>query len=630
MPTTIKSTDLDFQQIKDNLKVFFAQQEEFNDYDFEGSGLSNLLDVLAYNTHYNALIANFALNESYLTTAQLRPSIISIAESLGYIPDSKNSAQMSINLSLTSSDPDRERSLTIKPGELILRGEKDEKDYTFTNRDTLEGVDNGAGVYEFYVRGDEDAQIIVYEGQEKEQNFLVDKSQDVVYVIPDPSMDINTVIIKVFEDQSYVDTSIASSFVNYTNLLDAIEITELSRLYVLREAPNGNFELTFGNGTTIGIAPAAGNVIEVNYLRASGAEANGISTLALVETPWDAIGTASVSINTRSTGGRDKETAESIRKNAPFQYATQNRMVTGLDYSSLILKKYSQFIKDIKSWGGEENDPPDYGAVFTSIVWEDNISTTTIAKTRRDIQELADHFSIVSFRLNFVDPAETFISTELFYQLNPSLTSKSQSTIDAEVDTAVINYFEDNTGKFDQVYRRSNMLTLVDELDPAVLSSRADIKLNRRIFPTFSVKDSYIIDFPAVLQSPKESTTSTVYSSSFVSNNKTCYIRNKLDGRLRISPAGVNPVVFDIAPTNVLELVDTNGAVIDDSIGHYDAEKGRVHINNLVIQRIVGGRNYIKLFSTPANQSVVDAKLSTILRHDAEESFTQAVIVDTR
>ena len=630
MATTIKSTDLDFEKIKDNLKVFFQQQEEFNDYDFEGSGLANILDVLSYNTHYNALIANFALNESYLTTAQLRPSIISLAESLGYIPDSRNSAQMSVNVTMTSSDPDREKVWVIQPGELILRGEKDQNDYTFTNRDTLEAVDNGSGVYNFFVRGDADAQIIVYEGDEKEQRFIVDRSKDVIYVIPDPSMDINTVIIKVYEDQSYVDTGTATSYIHYTNLLDAVEITELSRLYVLREAPNGNFELTFGNGTTIGIAPEAGNVVDVNYLRTNGADANGISLLSVVETPFDDIASTSLVVNTRSTGGRDKETAESIRKNAPFQYATQNRMVTGLDYSSLILKKYSQFIKDIKSWGGEENDPPDYGAVFTSIVWEDNISTTTIANTRRAINELADHFSIVSFRLNFVDPAETFISTELFYQLNPSLTSKSQSTIDAEVDTAVTNYFEDNTGKFDQVYRRSNMLTLVDEIDPAVLSSRANIKLNRRIFPTFSVKDNYIIDYPAVLQSPKDSTTPTVYSSYFISNNKTCYIRNKLDGRVRVSPAGVNPVIFDVSPTNVLELVDTNGVIVDDSIGHYDAEKGRVHINNLTIQRIVGGRNYIKLFSVPANQSVVDAKLSTILRHDGEESFTQSVIVDTR
>ena len=632
MPTTIKSTDLDFQQIKDNLKVFFAQQEEFNDYDFEGSGLSNLLDVLAYNTHYNALIANFALNESYLTTAQLRPSIISIAESLGYIPDSKNSAQMSINLSLTSSDPDRERSLTIKPGELILRGEKDEKDYTFTNRDTLEGVDNGAGVYEFYVRGDEDAQIIVYEGQEKEQNFLVDKSQDVIYVIPDPSMDINTVIIKVFEDQSYVDTSIASSFVNYTNLLDAIEITELSRLYVLREAPNGNFELTFGNGTTIGIAPAAGNVIEVNYLRASGAEANGISTLALIETPWDSIGTASVSINTRSTGGRDKETAESIRKNAPFQYATQNRMVTGLDYSSLILKKYSQFIKDIKSWGGEEDPRPDFGAVMTSIVWADNISSTTIANTRRGIQELADHFSVVSFRLNFVDPVETYIATEVFYQFNPALTNSSQSTVDSLVETAVSDYFDANVGRFDQVYRRSNMLADIDEVDTSVLSSRAEIKLIRRITPTFGVKENHSITFPVTIRGPAESNTSTVRSSYFIMNNKVCYIRNKLNGKTRVSPAGVNPVIFETSPVTTLELVDSNNTVINDNIGYYnpDPASGLVQVNGLNVQRILGSRNYIKFFAVPANQSAVESTLNTILRRDAEESFIQAVVVSTR
>ena len=629
MATTIKSTDLDFQTIKNNLTIFFKEKEEFKDYDFEGSGLSNLLDVLAYNTHYNGLIANFALNESYLTTAQLRPSIVSIAESLGYIPDSQNSAQMSVNVTMLSTDPTRDKTYVFQPGELVLRGEKDSTDYTFTNRETLEATDDGTGFYYFKPVTNPEADVIVYEGEERAQKFIVDRQADVIYVIPDKEMDIETVIIRVYDSQSYIGTTTASEYVVYTSLLDAVEISELSRLYVLREAPNGNFELTFGNGTTIGIAPTPGQVVDVNYLRTKGAEANNIATLEVVSSPF-ANATVSVTSNNRSSGGRAKESAESIRKNAPFQYATQNRMVTGLDYSSLILKKYSQFIKDIKSWGGEDDPRPDYGAVFTSIVWEDNISNTTIANTRRGIQELADDLSIVSFRLKFTDPIETFISSEVYYQFNPSLTSVSQSTIDQAVDDSIARYFEDNTGKFDQVYRRSNMLASIDETEPSILSSRADIKLNRRIFPTYQVRETHSIAFPVAIQGPDEVNTSTIRTSYFVSNNKTVYIRNKVNEMIRTSPVGVNPVTFKRAPSTTLEMVDQNNTVVNDNIGYYNPETGEVRIEGVTVQRVVGGRNFIKLFAVPANQSAVDATLNTVLKRDEEESFTKAVVVSTR
>ena len=634
MPTTIKSTDLDFQTIKESLKVFFKQQDEFKDYDFEGSGLNNLLDVLAYNTHYNGLIANFALNESYLTTAQLRPSIVSLAESLGYIPDSKNSSEISVNVSMSGNPLEPlELNYTAAPGQMVFRGERDGIDYNFTNRETLIGTNNGNGIFNFVPFDDATRPVIVHEGDEKNQRFLVDQQLDTIYVIPDPDMDISTVIIRVYDNQSYVDSNTTTGYVVYTNLLDAVEITEFSRLYVLREAPNGNFELTFGNGTTIGIAPSAGNVVEINYLRSSGAPANGISKLEVVSHPFGNAAKdngVTASVNSRSAGGREKENAESIRKNAPFQYATQNRMVTGLDYSSLILKKYSQYIKDIKSWGGEDDPKPDYGAVFTSIVWVDDISNSTIARIRREILVLADDFSIVSFRLGFVDPVETYISTEVFYQFNPSLSSESQSSIDALVENAVDNYFDTNTGKFDQVYRRSNMLSEIDEVAPAVLSSRADIVLNRRIFPTYQVKESHTVVFPVPLLQPDEVNTPIIRSSYFVMGNRAVYIRNKLNGRVRITAAGVTPPVFRSIPVTTLELVDQNNLVVNDDIGNYDPGTGIVTINGITVQSIANNRNFIKIFAVPTNQSAVDATLNTILKRDKEESYTKAVVVSTR
>jgi hypothetical protein len=635
MTTTIKSTELDFQTIKTNLKNFLEASDEFNDYDFEGSALNNLLDVLAYNTHYNALTANFALNESFLVTAQLRPSVVSLAESLGYVPDSKKSAEASITFSINLAGvTGLDSQYILEPGELVLRGTRDRIDYTFTNRIALKAVASN-GIYDFYPASAPDDPILVYEGEDRSQDFIVGSARDVVYVIPDEEIDISTAIVRVYEDLGSSTIDGGTEFSLYTNLLDASSISAKSKLYVLRESPNSFYELTFGNGTSLGVAPDPGNVVQVNYLRTAGSGANGIPTLKLAReirlgsyevNPEN----VSISVTSKSSGGGDKEGIESIRSNAPFQYAAQNRMVTANDYSTLILKKYSNFISDIQSWGGEDDPNPDYGTVFTSIVWSTGISATTISSTRQGILDLADQFSIASFNLTFVDPVETYIGVQVFFQFNPSLTGLTESSVRSSVDESVDDYFTANTGKFEQVFRLSNMLTDVDATDAAVLSSRANIVLNRRLVPILGTAKEYTVAFPTAIRAPEFSELQTVYSSLFTYNNKTVYIRNKLDQRIRVSAAGVTPVVFETQATNQLEMIDTSGNIVIDNIGSYDKVLGTVTISALNVQSIQGGMNFIKIFAVPANQSVVNSVRNNIIRYDAEESFTKAVLVDTQ
>jgi len=640
MATTITSTKLDFQEIKETLKNSLKNTDEFNDYDFEGSGISNILDVLAYNTHLNALIANFALNESYLVTAQLRPSVVSLAESLGYVPGSKKSPEATINLTINTVDVvGIANTQIINPGELILRGTKDGLDYTFSNRESISATSREGEAYKFAPLDDPSQPIRVFEGEEVDIQFIVGDTQDAVYVIPDVDMDISTAIVKVFENQEAASTGGSST--EHTNLLDATTITELSRLYVLRESPNGFYELTFGNGNSLGQAPVAGNVVNVNYLRTNGQLANNIPTLTLNTTinfAPEVAGNSDVEISdedvtiavrTRSAGGGGKESLESMRLNAPYQYAAQNRMVTATDYSALILKKYSAFINDIKSWGGEDDPLPDYGSVFTSIVFKDNLTNATIDNVRRGILDLADDFSIASFDLKFTDPEVTYISAQTFFQWNPSLTGLTESTIRANVQSAIDQYFLENTGKFDQVFRRSNLLTRIDSTNPSVLSSRSNIKINRRITPTFNLNQNHVLTFPVSLRESTLVIEPTITSSLFIYRNQTCFIRNKLDKRTRISLPGRNPVVFDSKPSSDLELVSITGKVLVSNIGSYDASKGIVNISGLRVQSIPNARNYIKIFAVPANESAVVAKLNNVIRFDPEESFAKAILVDT-
>lgn len=634
-PTTIKSSDLDFQNLKETLKTFLKESGEFADYDFEGSGLSNILDVLSHNTHLSALIANFALNESYLVTAQLRPSVVSLAESLGYIPDSKKSAEATVNLTINAVGvPGLAEVAVLQPGELVLRGSKDDIDYTFTNRDALIANAQGTGIYTFTPFNAPDEPIKVYEGIERNQNFIVGTEEDIIYVVPDANIDIETAIVKVYTDQGSSVVDGGSAFNIYTNLLNATTIDEASRLYVLREAPNGYYELTFGNGNSLGEAPTAGNVVNVNYLRTRGKEANGIRSLVLkqpISISEQEISPDNISVTmlTTTAGGGDKETIESMRKNAPYQYAAQNRMVTALDYSALILKRFSTFIEDIKSWGGEDDPKPDYGKVFTSIVWKEGLENSTIAGVRKEILALADDFSIVSFDLKFTDPVTTYISTETFFQFNPSLTGINSSTIRNNVERNIAKYFEENTGKFDQVFRRSNMLTEVDATDPSVLSSRSKTIMQRRILPLLNFEFNYEQTFPTAIQPPESSAEMSVYSSLFTYKNQICFIRNKLLDRVRLTEENA-PTQFRVGPSRALEVVTQSGRSLIENVGEYFPETGRVKITGLNVQNVPGGKNYIKIFAIPANQSVVVSELNNIIKFDPEESFTKAIVVETR
>ena len=643
MTTAIKSTDLDFFEVRESLKLYLQQQDQFEDYDFEGSALSNLLDVLAHNTHFNALIANFTLNESYLTSAQLRNSIVSIAESLGYIPGSRSSAQASVSITVNLAGvPNLRSQYSILPGGLRLRGIIDDNSFVFTNRVTMIAERDDIGVYNFYPFENQDDPLIVYEGEERTIQYPVDGTSNSVYVIPDESIDTSTAIVKLYETQGE-SKSISGAYKKFSNVFDATTIEESSRLYILRESPNKFYELTFGDNNSLGKTPEAGNVVEINYLRTSGSASNGVASMSMLtsltdiftqtessgDDPFSSV-TPNVVLLSRAAGGDEREGIESIRKRAPFQYAAQNRMVTSLDYDALILRKYSNFIQDIVCWGGDDDRRRDYGSVYASIVWKDDLSSTSIGELRNEIRSLVRGLSTVSFQIKFVAPSETWISTETYYQYSPSLSALTESSVNQSVKSVIANYFSDNVGNFQQNFRRSNLLTLIDESDPAVLSSRASIKMQQRIQPVLTLRENHTLEFPVAIKAATDTTTPVVKSSLFRYNNQTVYIRNKLTDRVKVSAEGQVPVVFEVLPSSKLEVVDTDGNVVVSNIGNYEPDSGIVYIVGLTVESVLSSNNYIKVFATPANESVIDADYSTILHHDADESVVKSVPVNSR
>lgn len=602
MATTIKSTSLDFDAIKNNLKTFLAEKEEFADYNFEASGLSNILDVLAYNTHYNGLTANFALNESFLGTAQLRSSIVSLAEGIGYIPDSKTSSQaiikMSVNLSGVSGRP---ANLQLNEG-FKFNATVDEVEYIFQTLEDLTASDNGEGLYIFKDASGSD-EIKIYEGIERVKTFLATRKEDnPIYIIPDTSIDIDTAVVRVYQTQT------SSAFTSYTSLLKATTINENSTLYILKESPNGFFELSFGNGTTLGKAPDAGNKITITYLASSGSASDTAKTFE-PQIGIDVVGTsypASVTTVANAVGGGEKESIESIRQTAPFQYASQNRMVTAVDYSSLVLRNFSTLIKDIQSFGGEDALEPKFGTVFMSILFNADVDETTEQTTKNSILDLVAQLSVASFNVEFTDPIKTFIETELFFQFNPNLTTLSRNTIQDNVNQIVADYFDTNTGKFSQSFRRSNLLTLVDDVSPAILSSRAEVRIQRRFTPTLTKIQDHTLRYAAQLASPDD-VNHIITSTAFTYKNKTCILRNKLN-------------------TNKLEVFNQDDReVIVDNVGSYTNDV--VSIVGLQIDNFVGSDGFIKVSAKPANESAVTPLRQDVLEHDVARSFSRIVEV---
>jgi len=605
MTTTIQSTALDFNAIKNNLKNSLENSGEFNSYNFQASGLSSILDVLAYNTHYNALTANFALNESFLSTAQLRGSVISLAEGIGYVPNSRNSAEGVVNLTLNLSSVAGAPSKIDISENFKFQTSVDDINYVFQTRESITATNNN-GVFVFTdVAGEENISIV--EGLERTKTFIALKaSANTTYIIPDKNLDLSTAIVRVY------DTPSTSAFTTFSNIVNARSINENSTLYILREAPNGYFELSFGNGVTLGKAPPAGAKIEIEYLSSAGRLSNGAKIFTPQNTIAVPVGNSvvqySVVVSTVSNaiGGKEKEGIESIRKNAPFQYASQNRMVTASDYSALILKNYQPFISDIQSFGGEDALEPEYGTVFVSILFNSEVIETVQQRIKDEILQISDELSVASFSVKFQDPVKTFIEVTTFFQFSENLTTLSRNQIQNNVNTEIETYFFNNTGKFSQSFRRSNVLSLVDATSKAVLSSRQEIKMQRRFTPTLTTVENHTLRYAADIVSTDD-VNHVITSSQFRFGGNPCVLRNKLN-------------------TNKLEVFDNvSSTVVVDNVGDYSGDT--INIVGLQVDDVVGANSFIKLSAVPANQSAISPLRNDVIQLDGDKSFTSIVDV---
>ena len=378
-------------------------------------------------------------------------------------------------------------------------------------------------------------------------------------------------------------------------------------IYILREAPNGYYEITFSDGNVLGSSPVAGNKIEVQYLQTNGPDAND-ATVFVADDQIDIGGTDYIltpTLVSRSAGGAEKETIASIKANAPLAFASQQRLVTADDYKALILRNYSAVLDDVTAWGGNDNVPPQYGKVFVSLKFKTNIPEA-IQQTTKDsiITQLSDNLAIMSIDTEFSDPTTTYLEIITTFNFDPDLSGNTLQSVEAEVQSTVADYVTTNLNTFDGTFRRSNVLSLVDDISPAVLNSRMDVKIQQRFTPTLALLSDFTINFPVVLADPDDEFY-RVTSSRFTFGGRSCILRNQLT-------------------SNKLQIVSTAGTVVLDNAGTYSTTNGTVNIRGVTFDAYEGAS--IKISVTPANQSTIKPLRNYILELDAALSIAQGVI----
>jgi hypothetical protein len=555
MATNLNVTELDFADIKQNLKNFLKQQAEFNDYDFDGSGLNVLLDVLAYNTHYNALNAHYSLNESFLDSAQIRGNVVTRAKLLGYTPRSVLSPRAKVDLvvNVAAEIGTKPTILELSRGtklNTVVSGEEFQYVVLETQQATLSAVT--ANTYQFN-------DVVIAEGSIRELKYRVDNDiENQKFQLTDYDADTSTLRVRVQSNEE------SSSFDIYTKFESLKDVDSTSKVYYLQENPSGYYEIYFGDGVT-GFKPSNNNIVTIDYVTTEGKESNGANSFSMV----DSIGGFSnitVTLDTAASGGADQETSESIRFNAPLTFIAQNRAVTADDYAAIIKKEFSN-IDSISTWGGEDNDPPDYGKVYIAIKPLLADQLTTAEKT--DITgAILKGKNVVSITPEIVDTNFTFLELDVAFKYNPNLTDRSSVELQSVVRDTISDYNFNNLNKFDGVFRHSQLTRAIDNSDPSILNTIVRPRMFQNITPLNNADNNFSLSFVAPFYQSGESDRFILTSSAFKINNVDHFF-----GDVPISGSTNRTVI-------VYKVVNNTNVTVISQAGVIDVLKGTIILNS--------------------------------------------------
>jgi len=480
MPKRLNVTELDFDTIKGNLKTFLRQQDQFTDYDFEGSTISTLLDVLAYNTHYNAVYGNVLANEMFLDSADLRNSIVSHAKHVGYTPRSATSPVAFLNVVVNNATGS---TLTASRGTTFTTT-VDGVSYSYLVKDDTTITPND-GVYTF-------SSLPVYEGTLINNKYTVDTTNaDQRFLIKNNLADTTTLKVTVQNSSSDSTTN------TYTLATDLADINSSSKVYYLEGAEDQQYEVKFGDGV-LGAALSTGNIVTLSYIVTSAEESNGASSFSLSGS-IGGFSNVTITTATNSANGSQPESPDSIRFNAPKQYAAQNRTVTTNDYASKVKQIYTN-AKSVSVWGGEDNDTPVYGRVYISI---NPVAGATLTETTKtDIITQLKDFNVASITPIIQDPETTSLQLSVNVKYDAKSTTKTSDSIKSLVSAAITKFNTDNLTQFENVFRHSKFIETVNKVDTSILSNITTVKLHKSFTATTTGATTYTVKFSNAFYNP--------------------------------------------------------------------------------------------------------------------------------
>ena len=506
----LQVTELDFEEIRTNLKSYLSTQSQFQDYNFEGSAMAVLLDVLSYNTHYNAYYVNMLANEMFLDTAQQRDSVVSHAKLVGYTPVSAIGA--SANVQLTFSGVANTTAQFTIPKNSKFTTTIDDIQYTYVTPEAY-SVINSSNTFS--------RAITIKEGLPLTHRFTVNNANPVRYVLPNENVDTSSITVSVQESASDTTTT------EFTRATNVTQVFSTSPVFFVEEAYDGKYEILFGSGS-LGKSLRNGNIVIVEYLVCNGDATNGSTTFSIDDLSGitESYATATIATNVNARGGRNPETIDSIKFNAPRFYQTQNRAVVDNDYQRILLAENAD-LQSVIAFGGELASPPVYGKVYVAVKpFDEQFATAT---RKQQLRESILNRVPLAVDPVFIDADYTYLIPQITTYYNASQTNVSTGEIEQNILTAITNYSTNNLERFGNRLRYSRFVRALDNVSNGFINNNdAVITMQKRFVPNTNQAERKVLNFNNAIRS------GTLESTQFTLQGFACFIDDDSNGNIRI------------------------------------------------------------------------------------------------
>lgn len=598
--TDIVVTGLDFDTIRGNLRNYVASKPEFTDYDLDDSAIGTLLDLLAYNTYYNAFYVNMATNESFIDTAQQYDSVVSHAKKLGYTPTSARGSSANIQLTFTMSQSNGVfRSIRV-PKNTRFSAIVNNSLYNFVTPQTYTITANSSGGFADYIR--------IVEGQPLTHRYVYNRTSNTAFILPNDNVDTSSISVTV--------TS-SGNVQPYILVDDVFSVNSSSQVFYTEADRQQRYKVYFGDGI-FGKQPPTNSIVAIDYRVCSGSAPNGANSFSIVNPTIDGQSSIRVTSIGRSSGGAEIEGIESVRFNAPRGYETQNRSVTAPDYERILLRDNPD-IQAISVWGGEENDPPIYGKVFVCAKPKSGI---LFSKNRKDdIRNSIRKYNVQSIDTQIVDPTYMYIVPYVDVRYNMNATSLTPGELATVVADSIIAFEESYLSTFSKSFRFSRFLSYIDGGNDSFQTTTAHIRLKKLFTPSTLMLGTYTLKFNCAIQrlGDKNGAGSSVAygcltSSPFVYGGQECFFDDNGYGRIRAyykSAAATLGRVYVISNAGTIDY-DTGVVTINNFLPTSFENSGISIIVAPVEVNVQPIRNQILLISQ-SHVNIIDDKTGKVL-----------------